>query len=128
MERLPLALAALAALLAAPTVAAVDLSGQAPPECVQYMYVADYHWYWVCANPKDLSCPLYFKEQHGVTVTKSCAVEPPATAAPEPVCVPTSGGLDYPSFLCVDAGNPRCAVYTLTSSDWGVQKTCVPGI
>lgn len=45
-------------------------------------------------------------------------------AAAEPECVPTSGGLDYPSYLCVDTSNPKCPVYTLTTTDWGTQKKC----
>ena len=128
-----LLLPALAMLLAAPGASA--LSADAPADvaeawdgCVQYMYIADYHWYWVCVAPKDPSCPVYFKEQHGVTVTKECVVETrpdaAALAAPEAACIPTSGGLDYPSWLCVDPSDPKCAVYTVTTSDWGVQKRC----
>jgi hypothetical protein len=125
MIRSALTLAALAgALFAAPFAAATD--APAWDGCVQYAYVADYHWYWVCVAPKDLSCPVYFKEQHGVTVTKSCVVESGGVASPEVTCIPTSGGLDYPSFLCVDAGDARCPVYTITTSDWGVRKTCYP--
>lgn len=56
----------------------------------------------------------------------STAVAPPAAAddAGGPVCIPTSGGMDYHSFLCVDSSNPLCPVYTLTATDWGVQKRC----
>lgn len=45
--------------------------------------------------------------------------------APGPSCAPTSGGMDYHSYLCVDPGNPKCAVYTLTHNDWeGIRKRC----
>ena len=46
------------------------------------------------------------------------------TAAAEADCIPTSGGLDYPSYLCTDPSNPKCAVYTLTTTDWGTEKHC----
>lgn len=96
----------------------------APPECVEYLYVADYHWYWVCANPKDLGCPVYTKEQHGMTVRKECVLPELSGADLAASCIPTSGGMDYHSYLCVDPKDPKCAVYTLTASDWGVQKRC----
>lgn len=51
-----------------------------------------------------------------------------AASAPEASCIPTSGGLDYHSYLCLDPANPRCAAYTLHHNDWdGVKKTCYPG-
>jgi hypothetical protein len=50
------------------------------------------------------------------------ASTPSAMAAPS--CVPTSGGLDYPSYLCTDPEDPKCPVYTLTTTDSGVQKRC----
>jgi hypothetical protein len=129
MTRPILALCALAALalaaLPAPTAAASD--PLAAGKCYEYMYVADYHWYYVCVEPKGGLCAVYFQERHGVTYTpKDCLVDAPATAAPGPTCVPTSGGLDYHSFLCVDAGDRGCPVYTLASSDAGVVKTCIP--
>ena len=117
---------ALLALSLAPAVPAAGDVGSAWDGCVQYAYVADYHWYWVCVNPKDPSCPVYTKEQHGVTVTRECVALGASTVAPEPHCIPTSGGLDYHSFLCVDAGDPKCPVYTLSSSDAGIRKDCVP--
>lgn len=49
--------------------------------CVQYAYVADYHWYYACANPKDASCPVYLKERHGVTETRACVVDLGVAAA-----------------------------------------------
>lgn len=114
----------LATALALALVGIAAPAAAAPPECVQYMYIDDYHWYYVCANPKDTSCPVYTKEQHGATVTERCVTFETTTGLPGATCVPTSGGMDYHSYACVDASNPKCAVYTLTSSDWGTQKRC----
>ncbi len=41
-------------------------------------------------------------------------------------CYPTSGGMDYHSYLCYDFNDPRCPIYTLSSSDAGVTKRCLP--
>lgn len=116
----------LAALLAFALLGIAAPAAAAPPECVQYAYVADYHWYYACADTQDASCKVYLKERHGMTESRDCLVPVPqaTTGAPGPVCVPTSGGLDYPSWACVDAGNPKCAAYTVTTSDAGVQKRC----
>lgn len=96
--------------------------------CVQYAYVADYHWYWVCVDPKDKSCAVSLKEQHGMTVTRQCLPGNVQTGSwTAGACVPTSGGMDYHSFVCVNASDPKCALYTLSSTDAGVQKRCVPG-
>lgn len=94
--------------------------------CVEYMYVADYHWYYACVDPKGGACAVYTKERHGMTWTESCLVETSATpsGAPSASCIPTSGGLDYHSYLCIEPSNPKCAVYTLSSSDWGIEKRC----
>lgn len=55
------------------------------------------------------------------------AFVPSASAAPEPVCVPTNGGgLDYYSQACVDLSDPDCPVYHESWNDFGYQKTCVP--
>lgn len=55
-----------------------------------------------------------------------CLVESTTMPASEPAaaCIPTSGGMDYHSFLCIDASNPKCAVYTETSSDAGIRRRC----
>lgn len=107
-----------------PLVPAAGATAVAPPECVEYLYVADYHWYRVCAEPKDLSCPVYFEEQHGVTVYKECVVPALNGVDSAGACIPTSGGMDYPSWLCVDPKDPLCPVYTVTTSDWGTTKRC----
>ncbi len=51
----------------------------------------------------------------------------PAAAQTPPThqCYPTSGGLDYQSYVCYDLKDPFCPVYTLTHSDWGTTKKCI---
>ncbi len=39
-------------------------------------------------------------------------------------CERIDGGMDYGTYLCVDTSDPKCAVYTVTYSDWGSQKRC----
>lgn len=177
MRALPLLAAALLTTTLAPAASAATESADL---CVEYAYVADYHWYWVCVDPKGGACAVYFREQHGVTVTERClkdevVIVPPAprcvqyaqdldyshhlcvdatdascavylwrtsgghetrtcvpgsvsTAQPESTCIPTSGGLDYPSYLCVDPSNVKCVAYHETTSDWGTRRFCVPGL
>lgn len=91
--------------------------------CVQYMYVADYHWYWICADPKG-DCILYEKEQHGVTVTTRCLVPGVAVDTRE-ACVNYANDLDYRHYVCADPGNPDCAVSTKRESGAHVTRTCV---
>jgi hypothetical protein len=120
------ALAALALLaVPAPAAAADPL---AAGKCYEYMYVADYHWYYVCVEPKGGLCAVYFQERHGVTWTpKDCLVDAPSTVDFEPLCIPTNGGgLDYHSFLCVDLGSLDCPVYTEAHTDSGIRRTCYP--
>ena len=127
MNRL-LPLATLAALvlvaLPAPTATA---AGELVDECVVY-YVADYHWYYTCVDPKDPSCAVYTQERHGVTWTpKECVVGVGVTiAAPEPVCVPTNGGgMDYYSQACALDGPRRCLLSHEGSTDYtGYYYTC----
>lgn len=47
-------------------------TAQAWDGCVEYMYVADYHWYYVCLQPTKPTCPILWKERHGMTWTTSC--------------------------------------------------------
>lgn len=53
------------------------------------------------------------------------ALAPGASASPDPTCVPTSGGMDYHSFLCVDGSDPKCPVYTLQHTHNEIEKKCV---
>lgn len=122
-----LTLLATFALLTAALPGLAPAAGATADPCVQYMYVADYHWYYACVDPKRGACAVYTKERHGMTWSERCLVETDPTTvlgAPEAQCYPTSGGMDYPSFLCVDPGNAKCAVYTVTTSDQGVQRRC----
>ena len=170
----------LAALLLA--TAFVPLAGAADTSadlCVNYMYVADYQWYYACVDPKggtcavytyrsngvwnsepdcvlrkssstetwdgcvflaqdldyshyvcvaprDPSCAVYTKRVSGGHEVRNCVGVPLATSQPEAWCIPTSGGLDYHSYLCVDAGNLKCPAYQTWSNDWGTYKQCYP--
>lgn len=91
--------------------------------CVNYAYIADYQWYYLCVDPKSSECKVYQKRVVGVTETRTCLV-PTAAPADAGTCVPTSGGLDYQSYACVDAKDPGCAVYTLSHTDAGAEKRC----
>jgi hypothetical protein len=93
--------------------------------CVLVMYVADYQWTYLCVDPKNTDCAAYIKHVSGVTETRTCLVGVPAASpADAGTCVPTSGGLDYQSYACVEPKNAGCAVYTLSSTDSGVEKRC----
>lgn len=119
-SRLPLFFAALLGLLASAAPAASGERADAWDGCTEYPSFQGQPRHWICVAPRDASCPIYTKEEHGV---KRCLVQTTTTAG-WPACVPTSGGMDYPSYLCVDPRDPLCAVYTLTTTDWGVQKRC----
>jgi len=108
-----LVLASFALLLAPPA------SAEAADTCVQYAYVADYQWYYLCANPGNLSCPVYFKRVVGVTETRDCVVPSASVSA---ICTPFTGDLDYRWRYCAQA-NVRCPVYHETQ---GGVKTCYP--
>lgn len=97
----------------------------APNRCTMLFTDLDYST-WLCVDRSDASCVVSVERRSGGTVvSRACYGVPPLSSAGfETTCIPTSGGLDYHSFLCVDPSNPKCAVYTLTSSDWGVQKKC----
>ena len=132
MNRLvPLAtLVALFALaLPAPTASAEAGLGAPGEQCV-VMYVADYHWYYTCVDPKGGLCAVYTWEQHGVTKTpKECLVGTPVTSADavqaEPVCIPTNGGgMDYHSEVCVDADSRTCIVRSRGGNDYGTWDDC----
>lgn len=101
----------------------------APEGCVQYGQDLDYAHY-VCVNLTDPWCAVYLLRESGGHSQRTCLAGGPigAGAEPDASCVPTSGGLDYHSYLCVDPSNPRCAAYTLHHTDWGVRKTCYPGL
>ena len=128
----PIALASLAALLlmAVPAPTASAAGDVAAIGCVQYMYIADYHWYYVCVDPKGGLCAVYFQERHGMTWSaKQCLVPlddaAPSAVSPAAVCVPTNGGgLDYHSQVCVDAGDRRCLVLQEYSTDAGYVRKC----
>lgn len=118
-------LAALVPLLLVPAPAqATDAPDPAWDGCVQYMYVADYHWYWICVAPRDLSCPVYLKEQHGVTVTKECVAGGPELES-RPTCVWVGQDLDYTHYLCVDPFDPSCPVYAKRTDGSSTWRTCV---
>lgn len=94
--------------------------------CVFLAQDLDYRHY-LCVNLTDPQCAVYAKRVSGGHETRTCiAGGGLAAAEPEATCIPTSGGLDYHSFLCIDAGNPRCPVYTLHSTDRGTVKSCYP--
>lgn len=96
---------------------------EAPDRCTMLFTDLDYST-WLCVNPRDAECPVALERRSGGTVVgRTCVGLGDVSGAPTAAaCVPTSGGLDYHSYLCVDLGNPRCPVYTL---DWTGQ-TCVP--
>lgn len=62
-----------------------------------------------------------------VTSLLLLALAPGASAAPEPQCYETISGPDYHQFLCVDAADPTCPVYTITYRDGPDQKRCITG-
>lgn len=120
MRTLALPLALLAGLALVPTPAQAD----AGETCVTYAYVADYHWYRACADPKDTACAVYLQEQHGVTVTNTCLVGVPGVET-QAQCSFIGQDLDYTHHVCVDASDRRCPVYTLRTSGGSSSKTCL---
>lgn len=113
------------ALLATTALIALALPAQAAEvsaaeTCVQYAYVADYHWYWLCVNPKSTSCPVYEKAQHGVTVTRTC-IGGDVTLNAEPICTPETGDLDYRWSYCAST-DLDCPLYRLAQNG---TKTCL---
>lgn len=95
--------------------------------CVPYAFAPDHHWSYACVDPAGGTCAVYLKERHGTTETRYCLIAGATTTtdagAPE-ACVPLSGGLDYPTYLCVDGSNAKCAVYVQSTTDWGTSKRC----
>ena len=98
-----------------------------PEPCTRLFTDLDYST-WLCVDKTNAGCPVWLERRSGGTVTGTTCVGPggDASAPLEVACIPTSGGLDYHSFLCIDGGNLRCPVYTLHSTDSGTVKTCVP--
>lgn len=77
--------------------------------CVNYLYIADYHWYYACADPKDASCAVYTAEQHGAAYSEQCYgvdVMLGGTA----LCTPETGDLDHRWSICA-AADTDCPVY-----------------
>lgn len=86
--KLALSILALASLLllAVPSPAAAADVGQ---KCVNYMYVADYQWYYVCVDPKDASCVVSQKRVVGTYEQETCyGLAPVETSTDLAVCTP----------------------------------------
>lgn len=122
----PLVLVALLALAAFPAPAsAVGEVGK----CVNYMYVADYQWYYVCVDTRSASCPVYTIRSNGASwFDKQCLTPRLGDVSAPPRCVQWGQDLDYSHYVCYDLGSPTCAVYLLTTSGSYQHKTCIPGL
>lgn len=122
-----LALLALLALPLAGTASAADAPSLGA--CVNYAYVADYQWHYLCVEPADTSCPIYTRVSNGVAWgPKECLVEPPAVSSDllAPRCILFAQDLDYSHHACVDTRDASCPVYTLRTSGGHSDKWC-PG-
>lgn len=111
MLRATLALLALSvSLVPAPASAEV-----APPYCYNYLFVHDYQWYFVCADPRQPTCPVYFVKSNHPSYPRGepqCVVDAPfASNVGEVRCVPTGQDMDYTHHLCVDLSRADCQVW-----------------
>ncbi|GEM_PF-3775698 len=82
---------------------------QAGDTCVEYAYVADYNWYYLCVSTRS-ACPIYEKHVSGVTETRTCLVSLPAVGTSIHECTPYTGDIDHQFRFCV-VGDTDCPVY-----------------
>jgi hypothetical protein len=85
--------------------------------CVNYLYVADYHWYYACVNPSDATCVASTKEVNGASTQQTCVGVRAQTR-----CTPWTGDMDHMFRVCVAPSDLGCAVYREAQSGG---KTCV---
>lgn len=80
-------------------------------KCVEYAYVADYNWYYLCASTSG-DCAVYQKHVSGVSETRTCYVDAAVVAWTPGYCSPYVGDMDHMFALCVGNGHPvTCYVY-----------------
>lgn len=92
-------------------VALPSASASAGDTCVEYAYVADYNWYYLCAGTAG-DCLLYQKHVSGVSETRTCYVSSDAPAFDAlPYCTPMTGDMDHQFSLCVGGSDPTCFAY-----------------
>lgn len=116
--------ALLAALVFVPSPAQSVDAGEL--RCVNYAYAADYNWYYLCWNARDLSCPVWTAHWNGYQFSnKECVVEGPTTTALSPRCVQYGQDLDYAHFVCYDLRDSECPVYLLRESSGHSVRTCL---
>ncbi|MEA3198612.1 MAG: hypothetical protein QOE90_40 [Thermoplasmata archaeon] len=117
MRVVPLVLA-LAAAFATFVPAAQASAGD---RCVEYAYVADYNWYYVCAGTQG-DCLVYQKHVSGVTETRTCYASTQTGTLGLTYCSPYAGDMDHMFRLCVSARQTAaCAVYEEFQNDGSVK-------
>lgn len=107
MKTISLLAVALLSLAAVP-VAAAEV--EAKEICVNYAYVADYQWYYLCANPSDPSCVVSTMRSNGVDRWYTCYGAQVTTLDAFPLCTEEIGDLDHRYRFCADT-DPDCPVY-----------------
>jgi hypothetical protein len=86
-------------------------TAQAGDTCVEYAYVADYNWYYLCASTKG-DCAVYQKHVSGVSESRTCLVSTViAQQGPVTSCTPMTGDMDHQFSFCATTGNLKCPVY-----------------
>lgn len=103
-------------------------AAQGGDPCTRLVTDLDYSS-WLCVDKTNGGCPVWVERRSGGTVTsRTCLGLPEDGAAVQSgaTCIPTSGGLDYHSFLCVEPGNPKCPAYQTWADDSGVHTRCYP--
>ena len=132
-----LALAAiLSALLLVPAPAAGAAEDAAAASlCYNYLFVHDYQWYFLCVNPKDVSCPVYTVKSNDPRTPSGepdCLVGVPAadesSVIPSARCYKWAQDLERSYYVCYDLADKACMVYLLTTGGWQSQKTCLVSI
>lgn len=90
--------------------------------CVNYAYVADYQWYYVCANPSDSGCVVSTMRSNGVDRWYDCYGVDAVALDAFPVCSEEIGDLDHRYRFCAD-NDLDCPVYQEFQSGG---RTCFP--
>lgn len=78
--------------------------------CVNYAYVADYQWYYVCADPGNSGCVVSTMRSNGVDRWYDCYGVDAVALDAFPVCTPETGDLDHRFRFCADT-DLDCPVY-----------------
>lgn len=124
-------LALVTALVAVPAPANAAADAEVGTLCYNYLFVADYQWYFLCVNPKDASCPVYTVRSNHPDYPRGepdCVAGVPAVAASDGValrCIWTGQDLDYTHYVCFDLRAQDCQVWQERRSGGHTTTSCL---